>query len=94
MTDTLTGTLVELKRLLAQDITITILTMTVELRFLKRGCLRSDDLAADHYHNGSLRKQCPPPPPPPQSALGKQPPPPPPPPPIMLTMPWIETHQR
>ena len=63
MTDTLTGTLVELKRLLAQDITITILTMTVELRFLKRGCLRSDDLAADHYHNGSLRKQFPPPPP-------------------------------
>ena len=65
MTDTLTGTLVELKRLLAQDITITILTMTVELRFLKRGCLRSDDLAADRYHNGSLRKQFPPPPPPP-----------------------------
>ena len=61
MTDTLTGTLVELKRLLAQDITITILTMTVELRFLKRGCLRSDDLAADRYHNGSLRKQFPPP---------------------------------
>ena len=61
MTDTLTGTLVELKRLLAQDITITILTMTVELRFLKRGCLRSDDLAADRYHNGSLRKHFPPP---------------------------------
>ena len=62
LTDTLTGTLVELKRLLAQDITITILTMTVELRFRKRGCLRSDDLAADRYHNGSLRKQFPPPP--------------------------------
>ena len=42
LTDTLTGTLVELKRLryiLAQDFTTTILTGTVELRFLKRGCL-------------------------------------------------------
>ena len=63
MTDTLTGTLVELKRLryiLAQDFTITILTGTVELRFLKRGCLRSDKLAVDRYHNGPLRKQFPP----------------------------------
>ena len=57
LTDTLTGTLVELKRLLAQDFTITILTGTVELRFLKPGCRRSDNLAADRYHNGSLRKQ-------------------------------------
>ena len=39
LTDTLTGTIVELKRLLAQDFTITILTVTVELRFLNRGCL-------------------------------------------------------
>ena len=46
-TETLTGTLVELKRLLAEDITITILTMTVELRFLKRGCLRSGNLETD-----------------------------------------------
>ena len=60
LTDTLTGTLVELYRLLAQDFTITILTGTVELRFLKRGCLRSDNLAADRYHNGPLRKQFPP----------------------------------
>ena len=77
-TETLTGTLVELKRLLALDITITILTGTVELRFLKGGCLRSGNLAADRYHNGSLRKQFPSPPSPP----------------IMPTMPWIETHQR
>ena len=62
-TETLTGTLVELKRLLAEDITITILTVTVELRFLKRGCLRSGNLETDRYHNGSLRKQFTPPPP-------------------------------
>ena len=39
LTDTLTGTIVELKRLLAQDFTITMLTGTADLRFLKRGCL-------------------------------------------------------
>ena len=39
LTDTLTGIIVEFKRLLAQDFTITILTGTKELRFLKRGCL-------------------------------------------------------
>ena len=39
LTDTLTGIIVEFKRLLAQDFTITLLTGTKELRFLKRGCL-------------------------------------------------------
>ena len=32
----------------------------MELRFLNRGCLQSDNIAADRYHNRPLRKQFPP----------------------------------
>ena len=57
LTETLTGTLLELKRLFTQDFTLS--TGTVELRFLKRGCLRSDKIAANRYHNRPLREQFP-----------------------------------
>ena len=58
LTETLTGTLLELKRLFTQDLTLS--TGTVELRFLKRGCLQSDKIAANRYHNRPLREQFPP----------------------------------
>ena len=45
--ETLTGTLVEL----------TPSTKTMELRFLKRGCLQSNNIAADRYHNRPFREQ-------------------------------------
>ena len=41
-TETLTGTVVELRRPFTQDFTLATSTGTVELRFLKRGCLQSD----------------------------------------------------
>ena len=40
LTETLTGSLLELKRLSTWDFTLTTSTGTVELRFLKRGCLQ------------------------------------------------------
>ena len=58
LTETLTGTLLDLKRLFTQDLTLS--TGTVELRFLKPGCLRSDKIAANRYHNRPLREQFPP----------------------------------
>ena len=58
LTETLTGTLLELKRLFTHDLTLS--TGTVELRFLKHGCLRSDKIAANRYHNRPLREQFPP----------------------------------
>ena len=40
-----------------QDFTLTKSTGTVELRFLQRGCLQSDNITSDHYHSGPLRDQ-------------------------------------
>ena len=34
---------------------VTTSTGTVELRFLKHGCLQWDNITADRYHNGSMR---------------------------------------
>ena len=55
LTETLTGSLVELKRLSTWDFTLTTSTGTVELRFLKRGCLQKKNMTTDLtylYHGG------------------------------------------
>ena len=51
LTKTLTGTLIELKRLFTYDFTLTTSTGTEELRFLKHGCLQSDNITADRYQS-------------------------------------------
>ena len=50
-------TLVELKRLSTYDFTLTISTGTVELRFLKRGCLQSDNMTTYLHRSRPLRDQ-------------------------------------
>ena len=59
-TQTLTCTLVERLFTLNRLRILTTSTGTVELRFLKRGCPRSDSIVTDLYHNGPLREQFPP----------------------------------
>ena len=53
----LTGTLVGLRWLSTYHFTLTTSTGTVELRFLKRGCVQSDNMTTDLYHSGPLRYQ-------------------------------------
>ena len=58
LTETLTCTLVELRRLSTWDFTLTTSTGTVERRFLKRGCLQSDNMTTYNLHrSGLLRDQ-------------------------------------
>ena len=57
LTEILAGTLVEFKRPLTWDFTLTTSTGTVQLRFLKPGCLQSDNMTTDLYHSGPLRDQ-------------------------------------
>ena len=56
LTETLTGSLAELKGLFTSDFTLTTSTDTVGLRFVKRGRLRSDNTEADRHHYGQLRE--------------------------------------
>ena len=57
LTETLTGTLVELRRLSTEDFTLTISTGSVGLRFLNHGCLHSDNMTTDLYHSAPPRDQ-------------------------------------
>ena len=59
LTETLTGTLVELRDYPHKTSVFTLETSTgtVELRILKRGCLQSDNMATDLYHSGPSRDQ-------------------------------------
>ena len=59
LTETLTGTLVELRDYPHKTSVFTLETSTgtVELRILKHGCLQSDNMATDLYHSGPSRDQ-------------------------------------
>ena len=45
---------------MTKDFILTISTGTVELKFLKRGCLQSDNMTTDLYRSAPLREQFPP----------------------------------
>ena len=60
LTETITGPLVELKRLSTYDFILTISTGAVELRFLKCGYQQSHNIRADRCHSRPLRDQFPP----------------------------------
>ena len=64
LTDTLSGTLAELKRLLAQDFTITILTGTVEFEIPEAWMPTIRQLSSRPLPQGIAEETIPPPPPP------------------------------
>ena len=57
LTETHIGTPVGLKRLFTLDFTLTTSIGIMELKFRKRGSLRSNNTAADRYQGGRPREQ-------------------------------------